>query len=140
MVNDSCLEQKNFIPKKRRKGGRGRIKRKKIIKAKRRSVFFNIIFLIAIVITALITAFNFYISINCKDLSFAVEYYCTHGFSSKDKLLRVQTISLINCDNDTAVVEAQGLSKSMPHKSISIKGNFKKGIGSSWYLESISQF
>ena len=68
------------------------------------------------------------------------EYYCTHGFSSKDKLLRVQTISLINCDNDTAVVEAQGLSKSMPHKSISIKGNFKKGIGSSWYLESISQF
>ena len=68
MANDSCLEQKNFIPKKRRKGGRGRIKRKKIIKAKRRSVFFNIIFLIAIVITALITAFNFYISINCKDL------------------------------------------------------------------------
>lgn len=139
MIDNSCLEETNFIPKKRRKGGRGRIKRKKIIKAKRRSKFFNIILLTAITISALITAYNFYISINCKDLSFAVEYYFTHGFSSKDKLLRVQTMSLINCDDTTAVVEAKGLSKTTPHKSISIKGNFKKGTGSSWYLESTSQ-
>lgn len=138
MIDNSCLEENNFIPKRRRKGGRGRIKRKKLIKAKRRSVFFNIVLLAVITLAALITAYNFYISINCKDLTFAVEYYCTHGFSSKDKLLRVQTMSLINCDDTTAVVEAKGLSKNAPHKSISIKGNFKKGAGSSWYLESIS--
>lgn len=139
MINDSCLEQNNFIPKKRRKGGRGRVKRKKLIKAQRRSTLFKIIFVTAVIFSSFIAAYNFYISMSCRDLSYAVEYYFTNGFSSKDKLLRVQTMSLINSDNNTALVEARGLSKSKPHKSISIKGNFKKSTSSSWYLESTSQ-
>ena len=46
-------------------------------------------------------------------------------------------MSLIYCDGETAVVEASGLSKSEPHKSLSLKGSFKKDTNKSWYLEKI---
>ena len=64
-----------------------------------------------ITIVSFFITHDLYISSNSKDLGFAVEYNFTSGFSSESKLLRVQKMSLIYSDGETAVVEASGLSK-----------------------------
>ena len=132
MQSSLKLEKETFVYKKRR-----RLERKIIRRAKRKSIFFLIISLGLITIASFFITRNIYISINSKDLGFAVEYNFTTGFSSENKLLRVQKMSLVYCDGETSVVEASGLSKNEPHKNISIKGSFKKDKNKSWYLEKI---
>jgi hypothetical protein len=78
---------------------------------------------------------NIYIHINSKDLQFAAEYNFTSGFSPENKILRVQNMSLIYCDGETSVIEASGLTKTAPHKKVTIKGIFKKDAYKSWHLE-----
>ena len=90
-----------------------------------------------IIITSLFITHNIYITSNSKDLGFAVEYNLTTGLSSENKLLRVQKMSLVYCDGETAVVEASGLAKTPPHKITSVKGSFKKDNNKSWNLEKI---
>ena len=132
MQSSLKLEKETFVYKKRR-----RLERKIIRRAKRKSIFFLIISLGLITIASFFITRNIYISINSKDLGFAVEYNFTTGFSSENKLLRVQKMSLVYCDGETSVVEASGLSKNAPHKNICVKGSFKKDNNKSWYLEKI---
>ena len=132
MVNNLQLQKESFVYRKRR-----RLERNIKIRAKRR-VMLSLIISIGIITTAsFFITHNLYICSNSKDLEFAVEYNFTTGFSSENKLLRVQKMSLIYCDGETAVVEASGLSKNEPHKNISLKGSFKKDNNKSWYLEKI---
>jgi len=132
MINTLELQKESFVYKKRR-----RLERKIITRARRRSILSLIISLGLIAIASFFITHNIYISSNSKDLEFAVEYNFTTGFSSENKLLRVQKMSLIYCDGETSVVEAYGLSKSEPHKNTSIKGSFRKDNNKSWYLEKI---
>ena len=132
MINNLQLQKESFVYKKRR-----RLERNIKIRAKRRIMLSLIISLGLITIASFFITHNLYISSNSKDLEFAVEYNFTTGFSSENKLLRVQKMSLIYCDGETSVVEASGLSKNEPHKNISIKGSFKKDKNKSWYLEKI---
>lgn len=132
MQSSLQIEKETFVYNKRR-----RLERKIIRRAKRKSIFFLLISLGLITIASFFITRNIYISINSKDLGFAVEYNFTTGFSSENKLLRVQKMSLVYCDGETSVVEASGLSKNEPHKNISIKGSFKKDNNKSWYLEKI---
>lgn len=132
MINTLQLQKEAFIYKKRR-----RLEKNIIIKAKRRAILSLIISLGLIVMTSFFVTHNIYISSNSKDLEFAVEYNFTTGFLSENKLLRVQKMSLIYCDGETAVVEASGLSKNEPHKNVSVRGSFRKDNTKSWYLEKI---
>ncbi len=132
MINNLQLEKESFVYKKRR-----RLERKIIIRAKRQVMLYSIISLGLITIVSFFITHNLYICSNSKDLGFAVEYNFTSGFSSESSLLRVQKMSLIYCDGETAIVEASGLSKSEPHKNVSVKGGFKKDNNKSWYLEKI---
>ena len=132
MVNNLHLQKESFVYKKKR-----RLERKLIIRTKRRVMLSLIISLGLITIVSFFITHNIYISSNSKDLGFAVEYNFTTGFSSENKLLRVQKMSLIYCDGETAVVEASGLSKNEPHINISVKGSFRKDNHKSWYLEKI---
>lgn len=132
MINTLQLQKESFVYKKRR-----RLERKIMIRAKRKSIFCLIISLGLIIIISFFITHNIYIYSNCKDLGFAVEYNFTTGFSSENKLLRVQKMSLVYCDGETSVVEASGLSKNKPHKNISVKGSFKKDNNKSWCLEKI---
>jgi len=100
-------------------------------------MFYLIISLALIIITSYFITNKLYISSNSKDLGFAVEYNLTTGFSSENKLLRVQKMSLLYFDGETAVVEASGLSKTSPHKTTSVKGSFKKDANKSWILEKL---
>ena len=132
MVNNLQLQKESFVYRKRR-----RLERNIKIRAKRR-VMLSLIISIGIITTAsFFITHNLYICSNSKDLEFAVEYNFTTGFSSENKLLRVQKMSLIYCDGETAVVEASGLSKNEPHKNVSLKGSFRKDNNKSWYLEKI---
>ena len=135
MRNTLHLEQNDSLQIKIQKRNR---KRKQIYKCKKYSYFFKLAPICSIIICAFLSTHILYISSNCKDLYYATEYYFTHGFSSENKLLRVKNITLISCNENTAVIEVYGLSKNKPHKSISIRGNFKKDTTSSWYLDSIS--
>jgi hypothetical protein len=130
MINNLQLQKESFFYRKNR-----RLKRNIKIRAKRRVMLYLILSLGLIIIVSFFIAHDLYIFSNSKDLGFAVEYNFTSDFSSKSKLLRVQKMSLIYCDVETAVVEASGLSKSEPHKTISIKGSFRKANNKSWYLE-----
>lgn len=134
MVNNVSVERSTSIHRRSR-----RLKRSLRARAKIRACVFSIITLLIITITALLLARNYYISVKSTDLSYAVEYNFTRGLISKNKLLRVQKMSLIYSDGETAIVEASGLSKNEPHKSVSITGNFKKDNHKSWYLENIQQ-
>lgn len=132
MINNLQLQKESFVQKKRR-----RLERNIIIKSKRRAILSLIISLGLITIISFFITHNIYISSNSKDLEFAAEYSFTTGFSSENKLLRVQKLSLIYCDGETAVVDASGLSKNEPHKNISVRGSFRKDNTKSWYLEKI---
>ena len=132
MLNNLHLQKESFVYKKNR-----RLERKIIIKTKRRVILSLIISLGLITIVSFFITHNLYISSNSKDLAFAVEYNFTSDFSSESKLLRVQKMSLIYCDGETAIVEASGLSKNEPHKNVSVKGGFRKDNNKSWYLEKI---
>ena len=132
MINNLQLQKEFHVYKKKR-----RLERNIIIRAKRRSILSLIISLGLITIASFFITHSMYISSNSKDLEFAVEYNFTTGFSSENKLLRVQKMSLIYCDGENAVVEASGLSKNEPHKNISVRGSFRKDNTKSWYLEKI---
>ena len=128
MINNLQLQKESFFCKKRR-----RLERNIKIRAKRRVMLSLIISIGLITIASFFITRNLYICSNSKDLEFAVEYNFTTGFSSENKLLRVQKMSLIYCDGETAVVEASGLSKNEPHKNVSLKGSFRKDNNKSWY-------
>ena len=132
MINNLQLQKESYVYKKRR-----RLERNTKIRAKRRVILSLIISIGLITLVSFLITRNLYISSNSKDLEFAVEHNFTAGFSSENKLLRVQKMSLIYCDGETAVVEASGLSKNEPHKNVSIKGSFKKDNNKVWCLEKI---
>ena len=130
MGNTASLQIESFVYKKRR-----RLERNILLRSRKKNMLFIVISLGLIIITSFSITKKLYISSNSKDLGFAVEYNFTTGFSSENKLLRVQKMSLLYFDGETAVVEASGLSKTHPHKTISIKGSFKKDKNKSWFLE-----
>jgi hypothetical protein len=130
MVNNLPLQKESFVYKKRR-----RLERNIKIRTERK-IMLSLIISIGLIITAsFFITHNLYVCSNSKDLEFAVEYNFTTGFSSENKLLRVQKMALIYCDGETSVVEASGLSKKEPHKTISIKGSFRKDNNKIWHLE-----
>ena len=130
MQNSLQLQKESFVYKKRRRLERNIKKR-----AKRRVMLSLILSLGLIIIVSFFIAHSIYIFSNSKDLGFAVEYNLTTGFSSENKLLRVQKMSLLYFDGETAVVEASGLSKTSPHKTTSVRGSFKKDANKSWIFE-----
>lgn len=130
MVNNLPLQAESFVYKKRR-----RLERNIKIRAERRIMLSLIISIGLIITVSFFITHNLYVCSNSKDLEFAVEYNFTTGFSSENKLLRVQKMALIYCDGETSVVEASGLSKKEPHKNISIKGSFRKDDNKTWHLE-----
>lgn len=132
MVNNLYIGEQKIIPRRKR-----RISRRMRAKAKRKSALCTTLCLSIITVTAFFLAKNSYIAAKSTDLSYAVEYNFTHGFSSKNKLLRVQKMTLLYSDGESATVEAYGLSKEEPHKEISIKGSFKKDDHKSWHLDYI---
>lgn len=132
-MTNNLPHEKNYVVYKRKK----RFERHLKERARKRKKLFLIISLGLIFIASFYITYNMYISSNSKDLGFAVEHSFTTGFSSKNKLLRVQKMSLIYCNDDTAVVEASGLLKDPPHKSTSVKGNFRKDSNNSWHLEKL---
>lgn len=132
MINNPPLQNEPFVYRRRRRT-RMSINRR----AKRKAMISLVISLGLITIASFFITHNIYISSNSKDLGFAVEYNFTTGFSSENKLLRVQKMSLVYYDGETAVVEASGLSKNEPHKNVSLKGSFKKDNNKAWHLEKI---
>ena len=132
MINNLSLQTEPFVYKKRR-----RLQRNIMQRTKRKIMLSLITSIGLIIIASFFITQKIYLSSNSKDLGFAVEYNFTTGFSSENKLLRVQKMSLIYFDGETAIVEASGLSKNEPHKNISIKGSFRKDNNKSWYLEKI---
>ena len=130
MTNNMYLEAEAFIYKKRR-----RLERNILLKSKRKKLFHLIISLGLISATSFFLTHNLYIHNNSKDLGFAVEYNLTTGFSSENKLLRVQQMSLTYFDGETAIVEASGLAKNPPHQITSIKASFKKDNNKCWIFE-----
>ncbi|MDR3593946.1 hypothetical protein [Clostridium sp.] len=130
MINNATIELGSFVYKKKRK-----LHRRIIAKSKRNFMLSLTISLGLIIITSFFISNNMYVYTNSKNLGFAVEYNFTSGFSSENKLLRVQKMSLVYCDEDTAIVEASGLSKKAPHKSTYIKGSFKKDSNQHWIFE-----
>lgn len=130
MTNNMYLEAEAFVYKKRR-----RLERNILLKSKRKKLMHLIISIGLITLTSFFLAHNLYIRNNSKDLGFAVEYNLTSGISSENKLLRVQQMSLIYFDGETAIVEASGLAKNSPHEITSIKASFKKDSSKCWIFQ-----
>lgn len=80
-------------------------------------------------------SYKLYIKNKCKDLGYAVEHYLTSK-KADDRLLRVQNMTLVFSDNNTAIVKAYGLSSEEPHAKSAVEGMFRKDSLDSWTLES----
>lgn len=132
MLNKLSYERKSY-PYTQKKS----IQKNKTKRIKKKLQYSLIFSLLLIIISSSFLTHNLYIEINSKDLQFAAEHNFTAGFFSKDKLLRVQNMSLIYSDGESSIIEAYGLSKSEPHKKVIIKGIFRKDSYKSWYLEKI---
>lgn len=130
MSNNMSLEAEAFVYRKRR-----RLERNILLKSKRKKIMYLVITVALITLTSFFLAHNLYIRNNSKDLGFAVEYNLTSGISTENKLLRVQQMSLIYFDGETAIVEASGLAKNPPHQMTSIKASFKKDSTKCWIFE-----
>jgi hypothetical protein len=104
------------------------------IKRKRRRLLAIIIGAILITITTFIIR-SIYLDKKCQDLYYSANYNLTSRFNN-EKLLRVDNMTLVFSDVDTAMVEAHGFSTESPHKTIGIKGRFLKNNSGSWILES----
>ena len=116
-------------------------KKQKLKKKHKKNAFKSYLCAFLILSTLILLAFTItkeiYIQKRCVDLAYSVEHYFTDGFNKKNKLLRVQEMSLIYSDGENAVVEASGLSKEEPHKKTTLKGNFKKDKNNSWILDEL---
>lgn len=124
--------QKEYI---RRKSSPLEHHSRKISKKKNNSFF--IIPIAIIFISSFLTIHNLYITTNCEDLYFSVEYNFTSGLTQNNKLMRVQYMNLISKEDNSAIVEVFGLSKSEPHGSTTLKGKFIKDNSGVWTLQSI---
>lgn len=102
-------------------------------KRKRKKIITITIALTLIVICSLIFR-EIYLKNECKDLYYSANYNLTSRFNN-DKLMRVNNMTLIFSDTETAMVEAYGLSTQSPHKTIGIKGRFIKSSSGTWELE-----
>lgn len=109
------------------------------IKSHKNNSIYSIITTSIIVISSYFITHNFYVWKNSQDLSYAVEYNFTKNSDINNSLMRVQYMTLINSDGQNATVEASGLSKSRPHHTISLTGNFTKDNNNSWRLQEIKQ-
>lgn len=107
----------------------------KIIYKKRR--FYTLLILLCFFIVSLFLSYKLYIYEKTKDLTFATEYYTTRGDNEASKVLRVKSMKLIFSDNDSAIVEIQGLRKKSPHIYISLKCHFHRNDFDSWVLTDI---
>lgn len=118
------------------KSKRGKVVATRKQRLKKRKRKKRIILCIFAIFTAIISYFSWklYVINKSKDLQYAIESSLTSG-NEDERLLRVKNITLIFNDNNTAVIEASGLSKSEPHSSLKIKGYYKKGFMDSWQLE-----
>ena len=116
-------------------------KKQKIKKRKKRTLVKRYICTFFILVTLVVSSFiitkEIYVQKRCADLAYSVEHYFTNGFDKKNKLLRVQQMSLIYSDGENALVEASGLSKEEPHKQTILKGNFKKDKSNFWILDEV---
>ena len=112
---------------------RSRIERLKKQRKKRRITL--LIFSALIIGIGLFFTYKLYIKNKCKDLGYAVEHYLTSK-KSEDRLLRVQNMTLVFSDKNTAIVKAYGLSSDEPHAQSAVEGMFRKDSLDSWTLES----
>lgn len=106
--------------------------RKSIILRRRRIL--GLVILSATLISIILLTKTIYIKIRCKSLNYSINYYLTNNSTDKE-LMRIKDFSLIFYDKDIAIVEAYGLKKEAPHKSLTIEGRFEKNTFGSWILE-----
>lgn len=108
-------------------------------RAHKNNFLYSIITTMLIIISPYFIAHDFYISLNSRDLYFAVEYNFTNYYDNNNCLLRVQHMTLISSNGKTAIVEASGLSKSSPHHTILIRGSFDKDNDDIWRFNEITK-
>lgn len=107
----------------------------KIIYKKRR--FYTFLILLCFFIVSSFFSYKLYIIKKTKDLTFAIEYYTTRGNNESVKVLRVKSMKLIFSDNNSAIVQIEGLRKKSPHIYVSLKCHFNRNNFNSWVLTDI---
>lgn len=99
---------------------------------------------ILLILLLVLTIFSFYslrknyISYRCKSLTYAVDYYFTNWKDKNLRLLGVESITLIENDEDIATIEAVGLSYKTPRYTQTLVGKFIKNKDGSWEMNDIS--
>ena len=109
------------------------------IKPHKNNSIYSIIAIGIIVISSYFITHDFYVLKNSQNLSYAVEYNFTKNSDINNSLMRVKYMTLISYDGKNATVEVSGLSKSKPHYTISLTGNFTKDADNSWQLKEITK-
>ncbi|MGL4772075.1 MAG: hypothetical protein ACRC2K_00780 [Clostridium sp.] len=96
-----------------------------------------------IIILSLIVLIYFgkiiYVSYKCKDLYEAADYLFTTKQCKELSLLRVQHMTLVYSDDNSAIIQVSGLNKIPPYETTEVEGEFKKNIFDSWELTKYSE-
>jgi hypothetical protein len=89
-------------------------------------------------IRVLLILFSTLISYKCESLTYSVDYYFTNWKNKNLRLLGVESITLIENDENTAIVEAVGLSYTTPRYTQTLVGKFIKNSDGSWEMDEVS--
>lgn len=102
-------------------------------KKKKKNIYLTYIIFLSLIVF-IYFAKNIYVNYRCKELYAAADYIFTTDKCKDLAILRVKHMTLEYSDEEKAIIKVSGLTKTPPHKTITLKGEFKKNALDSWEL------
>ncbi|GAB6167753.1 hypothetical protein JCM1393_02130 [Clostridium carnis] len=111
------------------------IKRRERLKQRRKRFFIASSIIISLILLSSFTIYTLIIRGKLKNLSYAVDYHFTSSSLKENRLLRVQEFNLEFSDNETAIIEAYGLTYKKPRENAKVKAYLKRDKNGVWKLD-----
>lgn len=118
------------------------LKRKRYIQKKRKNLIYIrllLLLFISLVIFSLYSLHKTYVSHKCRNLTYAVDYYFTDYNDKNLRLLGVDSITLLENNENVVTVEVVGLSYVTPRYKQTLYGKLTRDKDGSWDIDNISE-
>lgn len=103
---------------------------------KRFNCFITILVSCLVILT--IIGRNMYVSTKCKDALYAIDYYMTNYKDKSLRLLKVESLSVVENNDGKLIIDAYGISYSKPYLKINILGTFERDVNGKWQMTDIN--
>lgn len=81
---------------------------------------------------------NIYVATKCKNALYAIDYYITNCKDISLRLVKVESLSVVESTDGELIIDAYGISYSKPYLKINVLGTFKKDSNGRWEMTDIN--